>query len=162
MVDSDSETPTRPDPATATREARLRAAIEDFFYGFRAFTALPDRVLAERGLGRTHHRILYFARSHPGIAMGELLTVLGISKQAAHQPVKELQRQGLVESVRDEQDGRVRRLRATAAGRELEAALSAAQMALLDEAFIAAGPDAERHWRQVMTLLRDRLTSPVE
>lgn len=141
----------------SNRETELRRAIEDFFFGFRAFTALPDEMLARLGLGRTHHRILYFVRRDPGTTVGELLGVLGISKQAMHGPLKELQRQGLVTSARDERDARVRRLTVTTAGADLEGELSAAQMALLGEAFGTAGPDAETAWLTVMEHLRATL-----
>ena len=150
MIDSNAETP-RP-----TDEADLRAAIEDFFFGYRMFTALPDALLADRGLGRTHHRILYFVRRDPGASVGELLAVLGISKQAAHGPLKALERAGLIESAPDPDDRRVRRLRATDDGEALEAELSGLQMRLLSDAFAHAGPDASAGWRAVMADLRDR------
>lgn len=144
----------------ASAEGRLREAIEDFFFGFRAFTALPDQMLAARRLGRTHHRILYFTRRDGSLGMGELLTVLGISKQAAHGPVKELERQGLLVSRPDPDDGRMRRLEVTQAGAALEAELSAVQMQLLDEVFAEAGPGAQDAWLAVMAALRRRLETP--
>lgn len=136
------------------REASLRDAIEALYFGYREFTALPDRILAERGLGRTHHRILYFVCRDPGIATGELLSVLRITKQAAHRPVKDLNAQGLITIATDGQDRRVRRLSPTSAGVELEAQLSQAQMQLLNAAFRDSGEVAELHWRQVMSRLR--------
>lgn len=152
MVDSPGE--------MGDRETELRRAIEDFFFGFRAFTALPDQILATRGLGRTHHRILYFVRRQPGLAMSELLATLGVSKQAVHAPLKELQRQGLVTVVRAEHDGRVRVLNATDEGMALEAELSATQMHLLDQAFGQAGAGSEQAWRSVMEHLRSTLQRP--
>lgn len=137
------------------RETELRRAIESFFFGYRAFTALPDRLLAERGLGRTHHRILYFVRRESGITMAELLAVLGITKQAAHRPLKDLEAYGYVEVFPDTDDRRVRRLRVTDEGRDLEAALSAAQMRLLEEVFRDVGPDVEHAWRSIMVRLAD-------
>ena len=136
------------------RETALREAIEDLYFGYREFTALPDQILAERGLGRTHHRILYFVCRTPGISMGELLSVLRITKQAAHRPVKDLEAQRLLTAAADAQDRRVRRLSPTRAGAELEAQLTRAQMELLDAAFRDSGKAAERHWREVMTRLR--------
>jgi DNA-binding MarR family transcriptional regulator len=136
------------------RERSLRDAIEALYFGYREFTALPDRVLAERGLGRTHHRILYFVCRDPGISTGELLSVLRITKQAAHRPVKDLQAQGLLSIATDGHDRRVRRLAPTGAGVELEARLSQAQMQLLDAVFRDSGEAAELHWRQVMSRLR--------
>jgi DNA-binding MarR family transcriptional regulator len=139
------------DPA---RENALRQAIEDLYFGYRAFTALPDTILAERGLGRTHHRILYFVCREPGISVGELLAVLSITKQAANRPLRELEQQALVAVAADAQDRRVRRLSPTAGGRKLEAQLSASQMRLLEAAFTDAGPGNEQGWREVMTGLR--------
>ena len=37
-----------------------QAAMEAFFFGYQAFTAKPDEMLAKRGLSRVHHRILFF------------------------------------------------------------------------------------------------------
>ncbi|MGN5237905.1 MULTISPECIES: MarR family winged helix-turn-helix transcriptional regulator [unclassified Rhodococcus (in: high G+C Gram-positive bacteria)] len=136
------------------REAELREAIEDFFFGYRAFTALPDRLLAERGLGRTHHRILHFVRRDDGLSIGELLDILGITKQALHRPIKDLEGQGLIAIAPDVNDRRVRRLTITDDGRTLEAELTAAQMRLLDDVFRQAGSGAETSWRAVMELLR--------
>lgn len=136
------------------REAELRLAIEDLYFGYRAFTALADRILAARGLGRAHHRILYFVCRDPGISVGELLAVLRITKQAAHRPIRELADQRLLAIAPDDRDRRIRRLSATAGGAELEAQLSESQMQLLEAAFRAGGTTAERHWRQVMARLR--------
>lgn len=132
----------------------LRQAIEDLYFGYRAFTALPDAILAERGLGRTHHRLLYFVCRDPGISVGELLAVLRISKQAAHRPLRELERHDLITTATDGRDRRVRRLSPTARGIELEARLSQAQMQLLEDAFSGCGPEAEAVLHQVMTRLR--------
>lgn len=137
------------------RETSLRDAIEALYFGYREFTALPDRILAERGLGRTHHRILYFVCRDPGISTAELLSVLRITKQALHRPVKDLEAQGLLTIATDGQDRRIRRLSPSGAGAELEAQLSQAQMQLLNAAFRDSGEDAELHWRQVMTRLRE-------
>ena len=47
------------------RQEELRASIEIFYFAYRAFTARPDRILKQRGLGRVHHRILYFVGRNP-------------------------------------------------------------------------------------------------
>lgn len=135
------------------RETELRTAIERFFFGFRAFTALPDDLLAERGLGRTHHRILYFVRRQPGISVGALLGILGITKQAAHGPLRELERQGLLVGRPGTDDRRVRRLEVTQAGTALESELSGIQMRVLERAFRIAGGKAEAGWAAVMDAL---------
>lgn len=136
------------------REKQLREAIEDLYFGYRAFTALPDGMLAERGLGRTHHRVLYFICRDPGISVGDLLAVLRITKQAAHRPLRELESQDLIVVDADPHDRRIRRLHPTAEGTRLEARLSDSQMRLLQAAFSESGPDGERMWRQVLARLR--------
>jgi DNA-binding MarR family transcriptional regulator len=135
------------------RETELRQAIEELYFGYRAFTALPDRMLADLGLGRTHHRILYFVHREPGISVGDLLAVLEVTKQALHRPTRELEERGLLTTTADVRDRRIRRLAVTATGAELEAQLSAAQMRLLDAAFRGLDESAEEHWHQVMSRL---------
>jgi DNA-binding MarR family transcriptional regulator len=142
------------------REMELREAIEGFFFGYRAFTALPDRLLAERGLGRTHHRILHFVRRDDGLSIGALLDVLGVTKQALHRPIKDLESQGLIVIAPDATDRRVRRLTITDEGRALEGDLTDAQMRLLDDTFRQAGEGAEAAWRAVMELLRADPSDP--
>ena len=61
----------------------LRAAVESLFFGYRAFTSRPDRLLAQRGLGRVHHRILYFVGRQPQIAVNALLTSIQTRHLAA-------------------------------------------------------------------------------
>ena len=123
------------------REAALRQAIEDLYFGYRAFTALPDEILAASGLGRTHHRVLYFVCRRPGMSIGELVTLLDVTKQALHRPIKDLEERGLVVNAADSGDRRVRRLSATDAGSDLERRLTHTQMVMLDEVFAEGDGD---------------------
>ena len=132
------------------REARLREAIELFFFAYRAFTAGPDRILAERGLSRVHHRILYFVGRHPRIGVGALLRILGVSKQALNAPLRELAAKSLVAIEPAALDRRYKELRLTASGAKLEALLTGTQMKELAAVFRATGKDAEAGWRAVM------------
>lgn len=131
-------------------EVAGRRAIEDLYFGYRAFTAVPDRLLAARGLARAHHRVLYFVRRQPGIGVGELLATLAVSKQALNRPLKDLERADLIHLVADESDGRARRIRLTPAGEALEAELTASQIRLLDEAFAGIDDAARESWHTVM------------
>jgi hypothetical protein len=45
-------------------------------------------VLAGRGLGRAHHRILYLLAKLRAPSVAELIAALGISKQAASGPLR--------------------------------------------------------------------------
>jgi DNA-binding MarR family transcriptional regulator len=133
-----------------TDEQRLRTAIEVFYFAYREFTAGADRVLAQRGLGRVHHRILYFVARNPDVSVKRLLEILAISKQALHVPLRQLLGMELVKASADPADARVRRLRLTAEGARLEARLSAAQMRQLASAFEVAGRGADEGWFSVM------------
>jgi DNA-binding MarR family transcriptional regulator len=136
--------------------ARLRDAIEALFFGYRAFTDLPDRVLERQGLGRVHHRILYFVGRHPGVSVKGLLEILSVSKQAINAPLRRLVDLGLVAMSADGADRRLKNLRLTAEGERLEAELTGAQMRHLSRAFEAAGPDGQAGWTRVMDALAGR------
>lgn len=134
----------------------LDEAQELLFFAFRNLTAEPDRVLAERGLSRVHHRILYFVRRNHGLGPGELLAILRVTKQALARPLRELTAQGLLLAEAVPENRRRKRLTLTAAGLRLERRLSELQRRRFAEAFRAAGPSAAGHWAAVMRLLGTR------
>lgn len=132
------------------RQADLHDAIELMYFAYRGFTDRADRILERRGLGRTHHRILYFVARRPDISVRGLLDVLAVSKQALNAPLRQLMEMNLVAAVAGAQDRRVKNLRLSAEGERLEAELSGAQMRHLQAAFESMGSDAEAGWRRVM------------
>jgi DNA-binding MarR family transcriptional regulator len=135
------------------REAELREAIELLYFAYREFTAGPDRILAERGLSRVHHRILYFVGSGPGMPVSALLATLDVTKQALNVPLRQLTEMKLVAVRTGAHDRRVRELSLTAEGARLEARLSGTQMRRLAAVFTASGVPAEACWRAVMRRL---------
>lgn len=137
----------------ANREIELRQDVEALYFGYRAFTSLPDRILADRGLGRAHHRILYFVQRRPKISMSDLLGLLKVTKQAIHRPVRELESLGLLTLAPDDEDRRVRRLTVTPEGAQLEAELTGAQTQLLEAVFADFDPATQAHWRAIMASL---------
>lgn len=139
----------------SNREAQLRRDVEAFYFGYRAFTALPDRILAEQGLGRPHHRILYFVRREPDISIGDLLALLKVSKQAMNRPLRELESLGLLVVAPDATDKRIRRVTTTRKGTQLEARLTGAQLRLLDDVFADLDATTEAHWRAAMVRLAE-------
>ena len=144
-------------PLAATpREQALHLAIERFYFGYRAFTAPPDRILDQRGLGRVHHRILYFVGRNPQISVNTLLGLLDVSKQALNAPLRQLIEMKLVAMDTAAHDRRVRQLSLTAGGSKLEAQLTGTQMKQLQAAFELAGDDAEAGWHQVMRCLAEK------
>ncbi len=131
----------------------LDQAQELLFFAFRNLTSEPDRMLADRGLSRVHHRILYFARRNPGLGPGELLRILRVSKQALARPLRELTARGLLRGEVVPENRRRKRLLLTPAGLRFERRLSELQRRRFAAAFAAAGPNAAGSWRQVMSLL---------
>ena len=137
-------------------QAILNEALELFHFAFRAFTSGPDAILAEQGLQRVHHRILYFVGRNPAISVNALLRILGVSKQAMNTPLRTLQELGLIDANQDPQDRRIKRLTLSHSGTELENRLSESQRLLMSSVFSAAGKQAEQNWRHIMSQLAHR------
>ncbi|CNB19649.1 MarR family winged helix-turn-helix transcriptional regulator [Yersinia intermedia] len=131
----------------------LHQAIEQFYFGYRTFTELPDKLLAQRGLGRVHHRILYFVGHNPDIAINALLGILKISKQALNAPLKQLVKMELITVTTAEYDQRVRQLSLSPAGKKLESQLTDTQIQLLRQVFQQLGKETETAWLHVMQCL---------
>lgn len=127
--------------------------MELLYFGYRAFTDRADRILERRGLGRVHHRILYFIGRRPGISIGGLLGLLSITKQALNAPLRQLIEMKLIAPSADSADRRVKRLELTDEGRALEADLSGAQMRYLEASLGRTGEADEAGWRRVMAEL---------
>jgi len=135
------------------RQAELNDAIELLYFAYRGFTDRPDRILERRGLGRVHHRILYFIGRRPDISVRGLLEELAVSKQALNAPLRQLMEMNLVAAVPGADDRRVKNLRLTAEGLKLEAELTGVQMRHLQAAFDQAGGADEQGWRAIMAEL---------
>nr|WP_314564162.1 MarR family transcriptional regulator [uncultured Pseudomonas sp.] len=123
-----------------------RLVMETFFFGYQAFTAKADDMLARRGLSRVHQRILFFIAREPGLSNKALLEVLNVSKQALNIPLRQLQEMQLVAMATDATDKRKRRLSLTRGGAALEQTLRREQMRLVQAALAAAGPAAAEGW----------------
>ena len=105
-------------------------------------TRSVDAGLADQGLGRAHQRALYFIARRPGLAVGELLALLAITKQALGRVLADLTARGLVETRTGDRDRRQRLLQLTADGATLERALYTAMSNRLAGAYSRAGQDA--------------------
>lgn len=124
-------------------------------FAFRAVVKGPDELLAERQLGRVHHRILFFIARTPAITVGALGAALGVSKQALHGPLRALVRAKLVAARPDLANRRLRRLTLTPAGKSLEDRLSGHQRRLFAAAFRKAGAAGTEGWQTVMRELAE-------
>jgi DNA-binding MarR family transcriptional regulator len=128
----------------------LDEAMELIHFAFRRVVAGPDRLLATRGYGRLHHRILYVVGRNPGLSVGDLLALLDVTKQAISAPLRTLVADGLVSAAASPDSRRRKSLHLTAEGRRFEKRVSDLQRGRFAEAFRRCGPDAERGWRVVM------------
>lgn len=124
-----------------------------FFLAWRGFTARRDALLAEFGLGQVHHRVLFILAREPGARVGELAAALGISRQALHRPLSQLQAGGMVESRVPEGSGRERALHLTEAGRKLERRVAALQRRVIGRALASVDPAGRAAWARVMRAL---------
>ncbi|WP_263259672.1 MarR family winged helix-turn-helix transcriptional regulator [Pseudomonas oryzihabitans] len=123
-----------------------RLVMETFFFGYQAFTAKADDMLARRGLSRVHQRILFFIAREPGLSNRALLDVLNVSKQALNIPLRQLLEMQLVAMATDATDKRKRRLSLTRGGAALEQTLRREQMRLVQAALATVGADAAEGW----------------
>ena len=139
------------------REQELNQALESMHFGFRAMTYQPDQRLGQLGLTRIHHRLLYFIARHCECSINELLQIMQVSKQYLHKPLKKMIDLGYVRQTADRVDRRMKRLCLTSKGKKLEFQLTEAQRQRFAGIFKQVGPEAEKHWRQVMALLSEKI-----
>lgn len=124
------------------REAEIRRGVELLYFGYANMIRGADGVLATRGLGRAHHRALYFIARRPGLAVSDLLRLLAITKQSLSRVLADLQAADLVATTIGERDRRQRLLRLTPDGATLEAALFEELRRGMAAAYAAAGQGA--------------------
>ena len=136
-------------------DEQLRKGIEAMFFAYRGFTSDPDRILEGMDYGRAHHRAVHFISRSPGTTVGNLLTILGVTKQSLNRVLRTLFEDGLVEARVGKTDKRERRLHLTEKGATLERALSDAQRARMRAAYRAAGPQAVQGFRTVLEAMMD-------
>ena len=124
------------------RETEIRRGVELLYFGNSHLTRAIDRGLAAKGLGRAHHRALYFVARQPDLTVSQLLALLGITKQSLGRVLTELTERGLIEMRAGDRDRRQRLLRLTAEGTEFENELFEALRERLSAAYASAGQGA--------------------
>lgn len=67
-----------------------------------------DHVLAKHGIGRPHHRVLYWTHKFPGISVRELMAILRVTNQALARTTTQLVTLGFLEQRYGHDDRRVR------------------------------------------------------
>ncbi len=132
------------------REDELRTAQDMVFFALRDLNGPPDAILAELDFGRAHHRCLHWIGRRPGLKVGELLSILGITKQSLTRVLGPLIREGYVAQVPGSKDRRQRLLNLTEKGAVLERKLFEAQRERLLAAYREAGGPAVEGFKRVM------------
>ena len=122
-------------------------------FAFRGLVMKADAYLAGQGLSRVHHRVLYAVARADGISIGQLIDLLGVSKQAMHRPLKYLQDEGYIVAERDPQQHRSKQLRLTVRGARTEKQASAHEREAMETALRGVSPSEQEAWRKIMTVL---------
>ncbi|WP_137130306.1 MarR family transcriptional regulator [Rhizobium sp. FY34] len=130
--------------------------IELFFFAYRDFVSDPDAILAKIGMGRAHHRVVYFVCRQPGMMVTDLLDILQITKQSLARVLKQLIDNGYIRQMAGAKDRRQRRLYPTLAGRELALALSEPQSRRISKAMTDLTPDQKDGVLAFLRALRGR------
>ena len=144
------------------REEEVRRGVELLYFGYTRLTRSIDEGLALEGLGRAHHRALYFIARQPDLTVSALLKILGITKQSLGRVLNDLSARGLVENRAGISDRRQKLLRLTAEGLKFESQLFEALRNGMSSAYAAAGQESiTGFWRVLEGLVPDKDRSMV-
>lgn len=132
------------------REAEIRRGIELLYFGYSHLTRSIDEELATEGLGRAHHRALYFIARQPDLTVTDLLRLLAITKQSLGRVLTDLTTRHLVQTRPGVRDRRQKLLRLTDSGRALESRLFDGLSEKLSAAYGTAGQAAVSGFWQVL------------
>src|SRR3546814_17425576 len=104
------------------REDEIRRGVELLYFGYSHMTRAIDQTLAQQGIGRAHHRALYFISRQPGLTVSELLKLLAIPKQSLRRVLNDLFERGYNQSTTGTRERRATLLHLPQPGAELAAA----------------------------------------
>lgn len=147
-----------PPPAQYLRNDAIRGGMDLLMFAHRSHLRRADEALENRGLGRAHHRALYFISRYPGRTVKDLLQTLAITKQSAGRVFQELVERELLEMRTGQRDRRTRELFLTIEGERLEADLFEELHANMARAYTAAGEAAVAGYWTLMQHLMDDST----
>lgn len=154
--------PSPPASPLFLREDEIRRGVELLYFGYSNLTNSIDAGLAPLGLGRAHHRALYFISRQPDLTVSELLKLLAITKQSLGRVLNELIERGYIETRTGARDRRQKLLRLTASGSALEAELFKALREKMAAAYGQAGQGSVTgFWRVLEGLIPEEDLSMV-
>ena len=141
------------------RKETLRRGIELLFYAYRDFTSEADSILSEIGLGRAHHRVIYFVGKYSGMTVSDLLSILRITKQSLSRVLSHLIAEGYIRQQIGDTDKRQRLLFLTPKGSSLETRLTDIQCKRFANAYLQSGASDVAGFEQVLNALLDKKTT---
>ncbi len=155
--------PAGADARLVLSEPELDAALEHLLLAEASVWSAADAALegAPEGprLGRGHWRLAFLLRRRPGLGVGELAALTGLSKQGASRTLGELEAAGLVDKALGE-DARRRPARLTDAGRRFEARVAERLRGALARAYRGAGVEHAAGARRVWAALAGARRAP--
>jgi DNA-binding MarR family transcriptional regulator len=144
----------RPTPAQYLRDDVIRGGMDLLLFAHKAHLRHADVELEKLGLGRAHHRCLYFVARQPDLSVGELLGFLSVTKQSLNRVLNSLLKRGLVEQRTGERDRRQRLLRLTPSGVVLEHQLFEGMHRNMSQAYAISGEEAvSGYWTVMQNLM---------
>jgi DNA-binding MarR family transcriptional regulator len=146
--------PIKPTPAQYLRDDVIRGGMDLLLFAHKAHLRHADTELEKLGLGRAHHRCLYFIGRQPDLTVGDLLGLLSVTKQSLGRVLNKLLNQSLVEQRAGEKDRRQRLLRLTPSGKALEHQLFEGMHRNMSEAYAISGEEAvSGYWTVMQNLM---------
>lgn len=146
----------KPPAAQFLRDDVIRGGMDLLLFAHKSHLRHADDELCAMGLGRAHHRCLYFIGRRPDLSVGDLLALLGVTKQSLGRVLGALVERGLVAQRTGDTDRRQRLLRLTPAGEELEQRLFSGLHTNMSRAYAASGEDAVAgFWTMMQNLMSE-------
>jgi DNA-binding MarR family transcriptional regulator len=137
-------------PAQFLRDDVIRGGMDLLLFAHKSHLRRSDDELAKINLGRAHHRALYFIARQPGLSVGELLNLLGVTKQSLGRVMTDLQHRQLIIQEVGVKDRRQRLLTLSAEGEILEQKLFSELHANMLRAYTVAGENAVNGYWSLM------------
>lgn len=146
----------KPPPAQYLRDDVIRGGMDLLLFAHKSHLRHADAELDKIGLGRAHHRCLYFVARQPDLSVGDLLRLLSVTKQSLSRVLVILLKQGLIEQRVGEKDRRQRLLRLTPTGRLLEHQLFEGMHRNMSQAYAISGEEAvSGYWMVMQNLMNE-------
>lgn len=145
-----TSTLTQPPSRRFLSDAEVLSLIELLYFAYRDFVSDPDQLLADKGFGRAHHRVIHFVGRDPGMTVAQLLDILRITKQSLGRVLKELIDKGYIYQREGEADRRQRLLHLTEKGEALRLDLLAPQAARVRRASGETGAAADQAFHHIL------------